>query len=212
MVTERMTVHKALTELKTIDSRISKLLNSGKFVTSKQHSATKVCGTDVNEWKKEQQSIYDQLVDLIKRKNALRQCVTASNAVTLVTVCGGEYTVAQAISMKNDGMTAKKQLLEKLISARLNAEHDITEYNYDLDDRAEHYVISLYGKENTKIQSAEVVKTREEFIEAQTCDLVDAIGVEKICKQLNEEIDNFMIEVDGALSTSNALTEIEITY
>lgn len=55
-------------------------------------------------------------------------------------------------------------------------------------------------------------KTREAYIEAQTMELVDPIGVLKEMEDLETEIAEFTAEVDAALSVSNSLTEIEITY
>ena len=43
-------------------------------------------------------------------------------------------------------------------------------------------------------------------------ELVDPIGVLKEMEDLGTEIAEFTAEVDAALSVSNSLTEIEITY
>ena len=43
-------------------------------------------------------------------------------------------------------------------------------------------------------------------------ELVDPIGVLKVIEQLNEQINAFEVNVDSALSVSNALTTIDVTY
>ena len=43
-------------------------------------------------------------------------------------------------------------------------------------------------------------------------ELVDPISVLKQIEQLNEQINAFEVNVDSALSVSNALTNIEISY
>lgn len=47
MVTETMNIHKALCELKTIDSRINKLINVATFCVANKHFNQKIGGTDV---------------------------------------------------------------------------------------------------------------------------------------------------------------------
>ena len=44
MTTEKMTVHKALCELKTLDARIQKSIQQGTFVFANKHSNNKVAG------------------------------------------------------------------------------------------------------------------------------------------------------------------------
>ena len=38
----------------------------------------------------------------------------------------------------------------------------------------------------------------------------DGLGAEKLISEMEKEIDEFMFEIDFALSTNNSLTEIEI--
>ena len=47
MTTEKMTVHKALCELKTLDARIQKSIQQGTFVFANKHSNNKVAGVSI---------------------------------------------------------------------------------------------------------------------------------------------------------------------
>ena len=58
----------------------------------------------------------------------------------------------------------------------------------------------------------ELKKLREDFITAQTIELVDPLNIRKAIAALEEQISTFLVEVDAALSVSNAITEIEIAY
>ena len=53
---------------------------------------------------------------------------------------------------------------------------------------------------------------RKTYIENNTYDLIDPLNVTKLIEDLSNEVDNFNIEVDAALSVSNAVTVIEIEY
>lgn len=104
MTTEKMTIHKALCELKTLDARITKSIGETEYVFANKHSNDKVNGMTVAAYCDEIKSGYQRVTDLIKRRDAIKRAVVLSNAVTKVTVGGKEYTVAEAIEMKNRGV------------------------------------------------------------------------------------------------------------
>lgn len=212
MTTEKMNVHKALAELKILDDRIIKAINSVEACISNKHSNTKVKGVDIKVYTGVMKSSYDKATDLIKRREAIKRAVVLSNAVTKVTVADKEYTVAEAIKMKNHGMDFKKLLKQKIKKQYDAAMAQIITENGKLEDKAENYVVGLYGSKEGKTSTEEFTKTREAYIEAQTMELVDPIGVLKEMEDLETEIAEFTAEVDAALSVSNSLTEIEITY
>ena len=212
MTTEKMNVHKALAELKILDDRIIKAINSVEACISNKHSNTKVKGVDIKVYTGVMKSSYDKATDLIKRRESIKRAVVLSNAVTKVTVADKEYTVAEAIEMKNHGMDFKKLLKQKIKKQYDAAMAQIITENGKLEDKAENYVVGLYGSKEGKTSTEEFTKTREAYIEAQTMELVDPIGVLKEMEDLETEIAEFTAEVDAALSVSNSLTEIEITY
>ena len=63
-----------------------------------------------------------------------------------------------------------------------------------------------------KNASDEIKKVRADFIAAQTYEIVDPIGIKSEMDRLDKEISSFMVDIDSALSVSNALTEISIEY
>jgi pyruvate/2-oxoacid:ferredoxin oxidoreductase alpha subunit len=213
MTNETMTIHKALIELKTLDSRISKEIGAAHFVITNKHSNKKVNGVTVEEYTQTMKADYQKVNDLIKRRNAIKKAVVLSNAVTKVTIGGKEYTVAEAIEMKNHGMDHKLLLLDRIEREFANAKRDIEKHNGEyLEGKADAYLATLYGSSDMKNLADDVQKVRKDFIEAQTLELVDPISVEKVIESLKTEIDTFMVDVDSTLSVSNALTTIEISY
>ena len=213
MTTEKMTVHKALTELKTMDDRIRSAIISSTFVTPNKHSNTKINGVSIEKHCEEVKAAYQKATDLITRRDAIKRAVVLSNAVTKVVVAGKEYTVAEAIDAKNNGVTYKKILRDRLSTDYHSAKSVANRRNgADLDERADDYIKSLYGNVDMKNMSDEIKKVRDEFVTAQTIELVDPIKVVAEIERLENEINTFMVEVDAALSVSNALTEIEVAY
>ena len=60
--------------------------------------------------------------------------------------------------------------------------------------------------------SDDVKKVRADFIAAQTVELVDPLKVTEKIEALEGEISAFMVDVDSALSVSNAMTSISVEY
>ena len=208
MTTEKMTVHKALCELKTLDARIQKSIQQGTFVFANKHSNNKVAGVSIGTYSEEIRAAYQSAKDLIARRDAIKRAVTLSNATVKVTIGGKEYTVAEAIEMKNQQL-----LLKKLDNDNRRARLEADKNNGDmLEMRADEYVKSLYGNVDMKGASDEIKKVRADFIAAQTMEIVDPINITTELTTLEKEINDFVVEIDSALSVSNALTELEITY
>ena len=213
MTTEKMTVHKALAELKIMDDRIVSAINGGTYCVANKHSNDKIKGVSLDEYKGAMQGCYDKAVDLIKRRNAIKRAVVLSNATTKVSVNGTEYTVAEAIEMKNHGVEFDDMLYRTLNSQYLMAQGEILRQNGDdLEKRAEQYVIGIYGSKEGKTNTDDFEKTKKDFITANSYELIDPIKILDKINSLEESISSFRAEVDAALSTSNAVTEIEISY
>ena len=144
MTTEKMTVHKALAELKIIDDRIISAINDGTYCIANKHSNDKIKGVSVEEYKGVMQGYYDKAIDLIKRRNAIKRAVVLSNATTKLSVNGEEYTRAEAIEMKNHGVEFDEMMLEALKKQYNKAQAEILKQNGDdLEKRADEYVIGL---------------------------------------------------------------------
>lgn len=94
MTTEKMTIYKALAELKIIDSRIEKAITNGTFCLANKHSDEKEKGVPLKECERSMQGDYDKSTDLINSRNAIKRAVVLSNAVTTANVGSDTYTIA----------------------------------------------------------------------------------------------------------------------
>ena len=187
MTEEKMTIHKALCELKLLDARIQK--------------AARECT-----------SAYQSVEDMIKRRNAIKRAVVLSNATTHVDVNGLDMTIAEAIDMKNHGMDGYKTILA-MMGAQFASAWKLIEANSGepLQKKAETYVMGMLGSKE-KVDSEVAKKMTEEYIAANSYDLIDPIKVKETMGELDALILGFESEVDAALSVSNAITEITVTY
>ena len=213
MTTETMTIHKALAELKVLESRIRKTVGDGTYCVANKHSNEKINGVSVEDYKKVMQGAYDKAIDLIARYKAVKKAVTLSNAKTVVKIGDEEYTVAEAIWMKNHGVEFDELLLNELREQYNKAQAKILKQNgNDLEQRAEQYVVGIYGSKEGKTNTDDFEKTKQDFITSQIFELVDPIGILEKIEVLEEKISVFKAEVDATLSTSNALTVVEVNY
>lgn len=216
MTKETMTIHKALTELKVIDDRIEKAICACAFATVNKHCNTKIGGIELDAYRREQEDRYKSACDLMERRNAIKRAVVKSNANATVLICGKQYTVAEAIDMKNYGMDGRQSMLNQMAMQLRTAEREIEQRNGDeLQRRADDYIRNMYGGQTDLSKlTGEMRSDRENFIAQQRCDLVTPMGMDihKAIRELDQEIVDFMLEVDAALSVSNATTTIEIEY
>ena len=213
MMTEIMTVHKALAELKLLDDRIEKAIAEGIYCVANKHSNDKIGGVAIDDYIKIMQGGHDKATDLINRQAAIKRAVTLSNAVTKVEISGAEYTRAEAIWMKNHGMEFYKALMNAMQKHYDKAQMQINlENGKDLEQRAEQYVTAIYGQKEGKTNTADIEKVKADFLKSNQYELVDPLHVLDKIEDLEKKINDFMAEVDSALSVSNALTEITIEY
>lgn len=212
MTTEKMTIHQALAELKTLEKRICTKIDRLDVCVANKHSNKKIRGEEIKNYVENGKADYESVTDLIARQFAIKKAVTQSNAITKVKIGGKEYTIAEAIAMKTSGIELKERLYIN-ISTRFASEKNVCDNNNRLlSDKADDYIISMYGGGDKKTNIDEWKSQRADYIDANTFELVECIECKKEIDRLEAEINDFEVEVDSALSVSNANTEITIEY
>ena len=212
MTTETMTVHKALAELKVLDSRINDAILSGDFIITKKNNQDTVKGKTVEQFKSKATEAFQKASDLIRRRNAIKNAVVVSNANTTVKIGDKDYTVVEAIEKKNHGMDYYVQLRDVLRQQFAKQKSELEKHNASLQQKAEQFVTGLMGGREVKTDSAEYISAVDTYIKSNTMTLLDPLGVEKKIEELDDMINTFLPEVDAALSVSNAVTTITIEY
>lgn len=212
MTTETMTVHRALSELKVLDSRINNAILSGDFVITKKNNQDTVKGKSVEQFKAKAKESFQKTSDLIRRRNAIKNAVVVSNANTKVKIGDKEYTVAEAIEKKNHGMDYYVQLCDVLCQQFAKQRAELEKHNASLQQKAEQFVTGLMGGKDIKTDSEEYISAVDTYTKSNTMTLLDPLGIEKKIEELDDVINMFLPEVDAALSVSNAVTTITIEY
>ena len=212
MIHEKMTVHKALAELKTLDDRINSEITGSVFVRANRHNNMKIFGKTIPALMADTESSYQSVKALINRRNAMKRAVVLSNAITKVNIGGVEYTVAEAIEMNNHGMENLVELRNCLREQYSSVKRMVESENGDkLVKACENYIQATFGTKE-KINNPDIEMAQKVYMTNNTYDIVTGFDIEKTIKELTDRIDAFKAEVDSALSVSNALTVIEFDY
>ena len=212
MIHEKMTVHKALAELKTLDDRINSEITGSVFVRANRHNNMKIFGKTIPDFAADTESSYQSVKALINRRNAMKRAVVLSNAITKVNIGGVEYTVAEAIEMNNHGMENLVDLRNCLREQYSSVKRMVESENGDkLVKACENYIQATFGTKE-KINNPDIEMAQKVYMTNNTYDIVTGLDIEKVIKELTDRIDTFKAEVDSALSVSNALTVIEFDY
>ena len=206
-----ISITRALQELKLLDQRINKDLQT-KFIETKKVKFDKVQNglLTVEDFNKNAKAKFQSVMDLIERRKVIKSLIVKSNAVTEVEIAGIKYTVADAIERKTS-IQYDKQVLNTLRTQLAQATRVLENANMKLEQDAKELINSLVGRDTTSkdiLDSA--TKIAEEKTKGETTEYVDPIKIKEMIDKLEDEIISFENEVDMVLSEINGITMITI--
>lgn len=204
----QITIHDAFAKAKILKKRIPQKAKELKFVMYKRTQNKKVNGIDVKDAENEIKSQYQSLKDDVKLLEEIYSKVSQSNATTKIVVNKKEYTITEALSIKNMINDYKKEILVYMTNCYDHNIDMINRKNEDLDIKADTYITNVYGSSDSK--EKDIREERNKYIEDNTFVLVDPLNITQKMNNLKNELDNFESEIDSALSVSNSTTFIEV--
>lgn len=205
----KLTIHGALRELKTLDSRIDRGISEVTIVGIKKNSSDKEFNTGKTDatFVKDANASLNSVRDLISRRDNIKRAIVISNATTIVNIDGCGYTVAEAIERKSS-IQYEKELLANLKVDLRRAKASVSQYNARMEEALEKQIYNLTAGDSTKVES---VKGFSDMFRADNSwELIDPLNAEEVINNLEERIESFLANVDEALSVSNAMTTIEV--
>ena len=207
---EKMSITRALAEVKLLDKRIEKTIGQSKFVTYAKSNCDNVSSNVTKEdYNKSAKASLQSIKDLIERKSRIQSAIAVSNATEQIEVAKAKYSVAEAIYRKNS--IDNEKLLLKHLRHQLTDAKDSVEYrNEEVNNKLQNILITMVGKDNVKSTGVEANSMSKQYLADNEFSLVDGLGAEKVIEDMEREIDEFLFEIDFSLSTHNSLTEIEI--
>lgn len=209
-IKETMLVSQALKEIETLESRITKKIENLKLCYANKASEIRIDGVDKKKVIEQIKVDWQSVNDLIKRHHGIRRAVNLFNATTKVTINDIEYTVAEALAMKNFCQKQEEELLKNM-ETQYNLQTAIAgKRNIEIEARSDAYMrdnFSSMEKGNIDYEAE-----RQKYIANNQYEVVDPLGLKNLIDEKEEFITKFMIEVDVALSVVDATNTIEVSY
>ena len=206
--TMKMTIHEALAKKKLLAKQIEKLTDNLEItVVAKASKDVLENGTKKTEFKKNKKAEYQKIRDLITLRNNISKAIILSNATTNVVIAGQEMTVA--IELKSN-IYMYSELLMAINDNKTVVMKNLEKMNKAVDKDITTMTNSLMTGDKEKSKSGELESIIKRYKEDNGYEMVEAIDSTKAMVELHEFIDDFTLNVDFVLSTSNALTTIEV--
>ena len=217
---EKMLITQALDERDLLVKKIGDKIRKNSFIATKKHNTDIIAEQkqSAEEFKKEAESTFQSIQDLIARFNRIDAAIVRSNAETMIETSCGSMTVAGAISLRNrlkgcgsyDGEADfEGNLLEKLNNDYNKAIQKVEAKNKELDSTAEGMRLSILGKD-AKARDDKPLAVVDAYVTENTTELVDPLEIKKKIDSLEEKRNLLLRELDTQIKVSNATTFIEI--
>lgn len=216
----KMLVTQALDERDLLVKKINDKIRKASFVDTIKPNEEKVLEGRISkeEFAKQSESAYQQIVDLIDRFQKVDAAIVASNAKTWIKTSYGELTVAGAISLRSrlrgngsyEGEADFEGFLQNKLESELKKRLDFAERkNQQLQVTAEEMRLSILGKDS-KVKDDKPLAVVEAYVRENTTELADPLDVKAKAEQLKEKRDTLLTELDTQIKVSNATTFVEL--
>lgn len=206
-----MTVQRALNELNTLENRIDKRLSDFRIIGTRKNSENRVSETrePVADFAVRAKAIMDSADALLKRQQQLKHAIMTSNAQTMIEVAGVTYSVMTAIDRKRT-IESEKQVLACMKQALRNAETKVSRENDKVEDYIQRQVLAMASGDLANKKDEFITSFEKSYRDKNGWDLVDPLGLRDLIEKREQEILDFELEIDTALTVSNAITKIVI--
>lgn len=206
-----MTLTQALVELKKLDSQI-KRASAQQFIgyatgTGIWEKTSDRRFSDKDQASKAYTAALEQVQSYITRRTAIKSAVVKANAVTTVKIGEAEMTIAEAIERKNS-IGIQQELLKALIKQHADAVNVITRLDHQLNTEVSQLRETLSS--TGKLDETKLKQGADDIMSKQKAVLIDPNDLSARIDKMTNEIEDFLSNVDVALSVANATTHIEV--
>lgn len=219
-MSEKMLVTQALDERDLLVKKIADKIAKASFVDTIKPNEEKVYAKRISreDYTKEAEASYQQIMDLIERYQRIDAAIVASNAKNEISTSYGTFTVAGAISLRSRlrglGVYEDEADFEGNLQNKLRAEYNervrfCDTKNSQLQSTAEDMRLSILGRDS-KTKDDKPLSVVEAYVKENTTELVDPLDVKKKLEALEEKRSSLLSELDTQIKVSNATTFIEL--
>lgn len=223
MEKKEITTHRALTELKTLDRRISEAIGNGTFVVANRYNNQKISGMTLEDYKaKVLRAAFQKVEDLISYRNQLKRAVILSNAgidlaneevmksLKRYDIAKEQMTLAEIIDYETV-LKYKICFLDVLKRQYREANKEVVKQNNCLDQNLQKYLsVAANGRDakNSEDDTKFIKSLSDDYIQQNTYDLIDPLNLQDKIDALADEIDAYTVDIDAIKSEANAQVKI----
>lgn len=205
-----MTITRALSELKLIDSRVQQKIAGTQLVGFAKKSSKKVGVLTREDFSDNAKSNYQAIVDLIERRRLIKSNIVKSNSNTVVSIGGRQMTVAEAIERKS-AIAYEELLLRQMEAQYSQSVASANRENEAVFANLNKLLETTLGKEGVqKTSKDEIEIISNPYLAQYEVELVDPLSIKSKIDSLRASIEDFKSEVDFVLSESNSINKIDI--
>lgn len=207
-----MTVTRAIATQKALTSRIAEVVMQLTLVvpTRGEGDYREVEGYKgtIADCEEKIKAAWQRYEDYVALRDDIRAKLVQSNAVTTITICGKQMTIVEALDYRNS--ISERQNLVKRLKANL------TQVTNHYDNQFNQHQQALANIRNEALNSGKKIDENFEamFItprnQTHKPDILNPLDVSSIIEKMEKEISDFALNVDYALSESNAVTKIKV--
>lgn len=175
LMTTTISIHQAFAKMKILKKRIPQKINTAIFINQKVASSKVLNGLPISTVEANMKQDYQSLKDDMALLAELTTKIQESNAKTLIKVGNTEYTILEALAIKNNIMDFKEDLLKEMNSQFVSISNTVQRSNDTLDDKADTFISETYKglSANELKTNPDLKKEREEYITSrQKCLLI----------------------------------------
>lgn len=211
---EKMTLTRALAELKSLSARVENAINADFIlVTQGQGDRRRLVSSKgsftIPDVESRLKSNLQKARDLIDRYTVIKRAVIKANAETTVTVNGETMTIAEAIEKKRS-IDMEISLLRNLRQQNYEATKVMESLDSKMNASIEANLNQIYGAERSKIAEDSIKVVSDAKRRELEPSSLNPNNLEDLIEKLGDGISKFQLEVDFCLSEVNAKTTIEI--
>lgn len=225
MAIVKMTLTEALAKRSTLLKRLENWSSSsdeGDYVKSaskqmifiKRASDTKVGTLTIDECRKQAHSVFDKMCADLNNYIALTMAINDANVTHTVTVAGKEMTIAAAIAYKSSVVVKSKNAHLNIIERQIrNINKSAEDYKRRIEnsDALNSYLTVALGPEENR-KPADVEEQIKLYNKTNGVEIIDPLNLREKIDDMKKDHNEFMDQVDTALSIANAKIEIEVEF
>lgn len=213
-----ITIHRALSQLKTTQARIEDKFEKDIYVSSTIGKTNMAEGRPVDAVKREILANFDSMQQLLKNYQTLKLAIIRSNSgiteestnIKTGTVEGMELTVAEAIAIQKYVLPLESQFVRRLENQLNNAKRTIEMTNSQANTEITSVLEALSNKDSKNLDPSQVNTITEAYQQNKFRQLVDPLDLADKIRKLRDKLDALSVGVDAFLSESNAISHINV--